>query len=133
MNFPHLETAKVETTALCDFDAILSLAISRQGSSATARAVNANTKTYSAEPRDMIADRIHYFASENARSGTQFENKAAPYGVFFPTTFGKISMNSKYESAVNQDASIYSKEPVLEKPMSEIQADLVGQENSRTI
>ena len=133
MNFPHPQTAFADTIARRDFRALLSSAISRQASSPTARALIASSQNNpAAKPtnnEDMVAERIHYFAARHGR----FVKEAAPHGAFLPPKVDQYALEGKNEQPVYQEASMNSKDMMLENVMSGTQAAFAGQENVRTI
>ncbi|NJM49912.1 MAG: hypothetical protein HC843_02680 [Sphingomonadales bacterium] len=89
MSFPHLNEFTVTPSARPDFRALISKAISRQGTSPTALLMLANSRESIARPTvfgDGMTQRIRYFAAK-----LQPQDAAiGPYGAFFHRIFRNI-------------------------------------------
>ncbi|MFC4292613.1 hypothetical protein ACFOWX_09340 [Sphingorhabdus arenilitoris] len=128
MNFPHLKENNDMPSARQDFRALISKAISRQGTSPTAVMMFAKSRDRSAQPVnncDDMTQRIRYFAAalhpNNAATG--------PYGAFFPHDQTENMGPAIYDQAVYQDGLGNGKGGPLETGLSEEQAIFPGQEN----
>ncbi len=128
MNFPHLETGTGAYNMHRDYRAYLASANSRQGGSATARAMLNAAQNPVAEDHnaaDNIETRIQYFAA------ALFPHAAVtkPYGAFLPKNKTEFGNPANYDQAVYQDNLVNGKLDSVSSVKSELQITKSGQEN----
>ncbi len=128
MSFPHLNDMNGAPSVHRDFRALLSKAISRQGSSPTGRLMLAASRTQvaaNANGIDALDRRIEYFAA----ALHPIDAETAPHGAFFPGKLPEISSASNYDQAVYHAGLGNGKDDAVNIGMSEAQTTLPGQEN----
>jgi hypothetical protein len=128
MNFPHQKRIAGAPEMRQDFRALISKAISQQGSSPTARlmlAANHHQVVAVANENDPLDERIRYFAAKLF----PIDAATAPHGAFFLREVGDFSEVQTYDQVVYQDSLATGKNQSVKLSLSETQATQPGQEN----
>jgi hypothetical protein len=128
MNFPHLNRVACAPKMRQDFRALISKAISQQGSSPTARLMLTTGQRQTAAQanrNDPLDERIRYFAAKRFPTGAA----TAPHGAFFLREDRDFKQVRNRDQAVYQDALVSGKNQSVKIGLSETQATQAGQEN----
>ena len=134
MSFPTRNLARLPTEEQRDYRAMLAVAISRQASCWTARAMMLSNSVHRRKlSDDAVADRIQYFSSHSEGSSSRAIHSTQPFGPFFPSLGGTDANDAKGKRDVNHSGSTIGKVANLNWVSADLQPEHAGHGISRKI